>query len=216
MTNNWVDWPDTVHDSPDQQKRYVSALDYKLTPTSIDRDSQRAAFVGRHGSYITTLKDCTCIDFQSRHLPCKHMYRLAMELHLYPGNFYSYTMGGVDWIDASDLIDKLSIETEKEFYYNYYQTYKKKDGYKRKKSPELDELIEKGYVIELAPDTPKFRTVRMIFDFYENYLKLKQYMERKLYNNRYDIYGDPLLYPDDDVSELLISKGFLDPSKVRS
>ena len=114
------------------------------------------------------------------------------------------------------MIDKLSIETEKEFYYNYYQTYKKKDGYKRKKSPELDELIEKGYVIELAPDTPKFRTVRMIFDFYENYLKLKQYMERKLYNNRYDIYGDPLLYPDDDVSELLISKGFLDPSKVRS
>ncbi len=32
--------------------------------------------------YRTTLNDCTCPDFQHRHQPCKHMYRIALELGL--------------------------------------------------------------------------------------------------------------------------------------
>lgn len=32
--------------------------------------------------YHTTLNDCTCPDFQRRHQPCKHMYRIALELGL--------------------------------------------------------------------------------------------------------------------------------------
>ena len=30
--------------------------------------------------YITSLGQCDCYDFQRRQLPCKHIYRLAMEL----------------------------------------------------------------------------------------------------------------------------------------
>lgn len=32
--------------------------------------------------YRTTLNDCTCPDFRHRHQPCKHMYRIALELGL--------------------------------------------------------------------------------------------------------------------------------------
>lgn len=32
--------------------------------------------------YQTTLSSCTCEDFKHRHIPCKHMYRLALEIGL--------------------------------------------------------------------------------------------------------------------------------------
>lgn len=38
------------------------------------------------GEYVTTLDSCNCPDFQRRHdkQPCKHMYRLALEMGLLP------------------------------------------------------------------------------------------------------------------------------------
>lgn len=32
---------------------------------------------------LTTLENCTCIEFRRNHIPCKHMYRLAEILNLY-------------------------------------------------------------------------------------------------------------------------------------
>ena len=33
--------------------------------------------------YLVTLHGCTCVDFRQRHLPCKHMYKLASRLGLF-------------------------------------------------------------------------------------------------------------------------------------
>ncbi len=71
---------DGVHDAPDQKKRIASAKSASCTPLSIARDIPAGSFSGSHGVYETTLEACTCVDFMRRKLPCKHIYRLAMEL----------------------------------------------------------------------------------------------------------------------------------------
>lgn len=76
--NIWNMW-DGKHDSADQKKRLTSAKKANLTPLSIDADNGIGNFAGST-NYVTTLSDCTCIDFVRRRLPCKHMYRLAIEL----------------------------------------------------------------------------------------------------------------------------------------
>ena len=69
-----------VNDSPDQIKRLESAKKSACTPLSISQEDGAAIFSGSHGTYSTTLESCTCVDFSRRKLPCKHMFRLAIEL----------------------------------------------------------------------------------------------------------------------------------------
>lgn len=78
----WDAWKD-VHDDPEQQKRIKSAYKADLTPVEISPDEGKATFSGHSGVYTTTLAKCTCVDFARRKLPCKHMYRLAIELGLF-------------------------------------------------------------------------------------------------------------------------------------
>lgn len=63
-------------------KRIKSASEAKLTPVpgSLDVVNGTAVFKGNSGTYQVTLESCPCGDFRGRHLPCKHMYRLAYEL----------------------------------------------------------------------------------------------------------------------------------------
>ena len=77
----WDKWND-CHDYPSQVDRQERAREAILTPLSIS--GQRAQFQGEEEQYRTTLLTCSCPDFQKRHKPCKHMYRLAMELDLFP------------------------------------------------------------------------------------------------------------------------------------
>lgn len=74
-------WPENIHTSKDQEKRLASAKSAKTTPTSIDKQNETGIFPGSGSSpYQTTLDSCTCIDFIRRKLPCKHIYRLAIEV----------------------------------------------------------------------------------------------------------------------------------------
>lgn len=76
-------WPDEIHEDIEQKKRLTSAMSAKLTPLRIDADSQSGVFAGSAATpYTTTLDSCTCVDFIRRKLPCKHIYRLAIELGL--------------------------------------------------------------------------------------------------------------------------------------
>lgn len=75
----WKRW-DEVHALPDQQKRIASAKKAENTPLNIDTDKGYGFFSGNHGRYETHLDGCKCGDFIRRKLPCKHMYRLAIEL----------------------------------------------------------------------------------------------------------------------------------------
>lgn len=79
-------WPAAIHADAEQKKRQKRALDKKLSPLELNATEQKAVFKGSSASsYETTLNSCTCVDFVREALPCKHMYRLAMELKLFPG-----------------------------------------------------------------------------------------------------------------------------------
>lgn len=74
-------WPEDIHATAEQQKRLESAKSPKTTPICIEKESKEGIFPGRGSSdYHTTLEFCTCVDFARRKLPCKHIYRLAIEL----------------------------------------------------------------------------------------------------------------------------------------
>lgn len=80
----WKRWDD-VHKLPDQQKRITSAKKAENTPLDIDSERGYGFFSGSHGRYETHLDNCKCADFIRRKLPCKHMYRLAIELGVFGG-----------------------------------------------------------------------------------------------------------------------------------
>lgn len=69
-----------VNDAPDQIKRLEKAKTAACTPLSVSVEECCGVFSGSHGTYDTYLDSCTCIDFVRRKLPCKHIYRLAIEL----------------------------------------------------------------------------------------------------------------------------------------
>lgn len=76
-------WTENLHNDQAQQKRMVSAQSANATPSCVDKDCQTAIFPGSGAvPYSTTLNSCTCVDFARRRLPCKHIYRLAIELGL--------------------------------------------------------------------------------------------------------------------------------------
>lgn len=74
---------DDIHSQPDQVKRIASAKSPKTKPISVDHDAQTGIFAGSGKKpYETTLTSCTCRDYFVRRLPCKHIYRLMIELNL--------------------------------------------------------------------------------------------------------------------------------------
>ena len=81
----WEKWPEFLHSDPDQVKRQKSALGIELTPVELNKVEETAIFDGSESRYFTSLDSCQCIDFCRRQRPCKHMYRLAMEVGAFPG-----------------------------------------------------------------------------------------------------------------------------------
>ncbi|MCM1492596.1 MAG: SWIM zinc finger family protein [Muribaculaceae bacterium] len=79
------DWKGDIHDDYEQVKRIESAQSKKMR-TSIISVDREAGVMHIQGSslnpYVTTLNECTCIDYSFRYLPCKHIYALAFELGL--------------------------------------------------------------------------------------------------------------------------------------
>lgn len=75
-----------IDEHPEQQKRIEKAIGDKCRPISIDFQNQ-TAFFGGSGKrpYETTVDTCTCRDYYVRRLPCKHIYRLRMELGMMRG-----------------------------------------------------------------------------------------------------------------------------------
>lgn len=70
-----------VDSHPEQIKRMEKAKGAKMAPVSIDYMEQTATFSGSGKKpYETTVVTCTCRDYFVRRLPCKHIYRLRMEL----------------------------------------------------------------------------------------------------------------------------------------
>lgn len=75
-------WKQEIHTTDYALKRIKSAQSAKLTPIRIDATDFYGHFQGSHGRYETFLDYCPCGDFHRSNLPCKHVYRLAIELGL--------------------------------------------------------------------------------------------------------------------------------------
>ena len=80
------DWLN-IFDENDQ-KRLDSAKKGELTPKEIS-DAGEGIFVGSSRNYNTTLTFCECEDFRRRERPCKHIFRLAIELRVIEENAIS-------------------------------------------------------------------------------------------------------------------------------
>ena len=87
--NPFSAFPDSIQNEREQQSRMVKAHKDNLYifPDTFSGDS---AFILGSGEnvYKTSFSSCTCMDFQKRKLPCKHMYKLA---------FWSKKMNLYDW-----------------------------------------------------------------------------------------------------------------------
>lgn len=72
----WNRWSFVDGMGADQRKERAEIG--QLTPMYIDTTFKYGFFSDSHGGkYRTTLKKCSCPDFQKRKVPCKHMYYLA-------------------------------------------------------------------------------------------------------------------------------------------
>lgn len=128
-------WSAEIHDDMDQQKRIKSASGASCTPVSIDHKNSTGVFEGSSGIYNTSCSKCNCIDFNRRKLPCKHMYRLSMELGMYEHEFSSDVSKISRYIpkstaatirDTVELVESLSSDIQETIYNFMYQIIYKK------------------------------------------------------------------------------------------
>ena len=72
-------WEESLHREAEQVGNRKRAATVVLQ--NIDSDSGTALAEGSGElPYDVSLESCTCSSFQNTHKPCKHMYRLAVEL----------------------------------------------------------------------------------------------------------------------------------------
>lgn len=89
----WAQWDD-VHLSNDQLRRIQRAVEENYVIKSVNEVCCSAKFVGGKGTYKTSLTECSCPDFKQRKIPCKHMYKLAIDLNVFdPEGCLDYSEG---------------------------------------------------------------------------------------------------------------------------
>ena len=83
IITTWEDWEHSIHNDDAQISRQGCAMTYPMDIIKINEKKKTGRFSGTNAPYYnTTLSSCTCFDFQTRKLPCKHIYRLAVELNM--------------------------------------------------------------------------------------------------------------------------------------
>lgn len=116
----WEDaWKKEIHTTDYALKRIQSAKSAKLTPIKIDTTDFYGYFQGGHGRYEAWLDYCPCGDFHRSGLPCKHIYRLAIELGLMnikaennPSAIVTPKNERISLDKTIDIVEKLSIEAQ--------------------------------------------------------------------------------------------------------
>ena len=68
----------SLHEDPDQIRRRINAQKIK-TDKIIDHGDYYEITGSSGSTYKVTLNICSCFDFVSRGLPCKHIYRFALD-----------------------------------------------------------------------------------------------------------------------------------------
>ena len=100
-----------IHDDFEQIKRITFTQRIKPENIKLNETNQTAKLYGSSGIYDVTLNSCTCYDFESRNLPCKHIYKLALDL-----GFFSIPEKNKKLAKEFKNSVPLEIERFKEFY----------------------------------------------------------------------------------------------------
>lgn len=197
----WNHW-NFCFQSPEQQQRLQRAISPEYTPISIDCNNCTAKIRGKSSTYTVSLESCSCSDFQRRNLPCKHMYRLAIELGVIDQPVLSYKSGdGYSWKKAVEIIEKYPEEVQRTFYEIFKATKNDMISVKKKKTDALCQLVKDGVLVS-QHETPKFYTVRPIEDFFKEKQKVHYYFSRKF--RLLDGCEDSL--PDDEITHFLYKR----------
>lgn len=116
-------WTEQDHQGKKQESAISKAQLSKTTPISVDSTAQTAIFWGSGKEpYQTSLSVCTCSEFVRFKVPCKHIYRLAMELGIVNFSYDTGMSSGeraamqISFEDAVGIIEALSPEAQHEIY----------------------------------------------------------------------------------------------------
>lgn len=143
----FANWDSSVNSTDDAQKRIKKAQSADLTPISIDFEAQTGLFNGSGKKpYDVRLDFCSCGDFRRRKLPCKHIYRLAMELGLIENDYEI----GIDRYSLNKQLFSLPVDTQSIFYeLCYCCAYYKQQYFLFSKEEEkyLTPLLTNGFAI---------------------------------------------------------------------
>lgn len=83
-------WNPKVHAGQAQLERFERAVHQPMAILSYNSESGFAEIKGASSdSYMTSLDECTCPDFDKRSSPCKHIYFLAIQMGYTSDDFYS-------------------------------------------------------------------------------------------------------------------------------
>lgn len=192
----WSIWNTNLINDDYAKKRIKSAQSKKLTPVKVDRDDLYAYFQGSHGRYETFLDSCTCGDFRRSRRPCKHIFRLAIELGLmdiaveHDDSAIPVPHKEIAKLDETiDMVEQLSDEAQEKLLKiaGAIQT----PSVLKKDEPGLGELLDSGLIIETKPE------------YYEYFWGRKDEVIKLLDN-------EGILYPQkakkDDLIELCIER----------
>lgn len=164
-TGTWNKWYN-VHNDEDQVKRFSLAKKGECTPSKISNKDRLGNFIGSKGAiYATTLNNCSCVDFNRRKLPCKHMYRLAIELGLIFADVEELkiklnSIKSLTFADAVSLIESLQQDSQilfKSFLLDYI--YHKKNNVALPNNENTDELLK----VELLKEIEDYKAQLQAF-----------------------------------------------------
>lgn len=164
-------WNPETHTADHAVKRIKSAQSAKLTPVKLDPESFCASFQGGHGQYTTTLDSCTCIDFNRSKKPCKHIYRLAIELGLMDIDAKSDKNAivtpkakRISLDETIDLVESLSENAQRELLTIAANIRSTNPSYPVVSSPPITELINSGIINDTEKHEINFKTKKEISD----------------------------------------------------
>lgn len=150
LENDWDSWGN-IHEEESQIKRIDSAKKVTCTPLSLDQNKNSGVFQGKEIRYVTSLEKCNCMDFLNNKKPCKHIYRLALELGLIEGKYASNIQKIINQFapnDAIAKIDAVSDESQQLLkHFLYHHIYQKQENLGFVKNSNIVELIEHSIFI---------------------------------------------------------------------
>lgn len=155
-------WEKEIHTTDYALKRIETAKSAKLTPIKIDNQDFFGYFQGSRGRYETFLDHCPCGDFRRSKLPCKHIYRLAIELGLMDAdvihNINAIVTPENERISLDktiDIIENLSVDAQRELLGIAQNIRSTNPMYMICLNTNVTELINSGIIVNADPEKYK-------------------------------------------------------------